>query len=506
MKFALLLVLILVPLGQASAPDHFAPAHRLSGIGVARDDLSDEVLDARTSLMIESQTFTIMREPMALPGAKRITTDRKLQTLFHSAAVRSGFPASLLEAIAYLESWGDAKAESPAGPRGIMQISQATAREMGLKVVHNVRFRTVRERVQVRNKRHKLIMAVVRRKVPYGVSVRDDRLLPERAIPAAANYLANMERHFGGRDWAIFAYHCGEGCVAEMQDLTRRARGISKDEFTVARMFFSNSPVWNRELYQAIQMQMQRDYSPTYWFRIKRAEQLLDLYRRDPESFATLAQDYHSDFSGNQRAPHRLSVWLKRDDLLYHSCEDIKADMGSRLVTAFNRPDFFGYRLRIEPDQPDNLEYFSQASPAAIGTLTYVAYETRRLWEAMAPKGEQFVPLTVTSLVEPEDFVARNSRSEGLAHCSGQVFDIAYDALPPAEYESLRFVLDDLGWEGYIGFVEEGRDNLHVGCAPTARDFFTSVFQEALAKTLPENVKSEESSHVSQDAHVSKLE
>ena len=96
------------------------------------------------------------------------------------------------------------------------------------------------------------------------VTVRDDRMIPERAIPAAARYLAGMEQKFGGRDWAIFAYHCGQGCVGEMQEITRRARGIPKDQLTVPRMFFSNSPAWNRELYQAIQQQMQRDWSPTY--------------------------------------------------------------------------------------------------------------------------------------------------------------------------------------------------------------------------------------------------
>jgi len=34
------------------------------------------------------------------------------------------------------------------------------------------------------------------------------------------------------------------------------------------------------------------------------------------------------------------------------------------------------------------------------------------------------------------------------------------------ELECLKFVLSDLGWDGYLGFVEEGRDNLHIGCAP----------------------------------------
>jgi len=234
--------------------------------------------------MIQSQTFGIMREAQVLAGAKRITSP-KLQSLFKSAAASSGMPATVIESIAFLESWGDANAESPAGPRGIMQISGATAVSMGLKVTYATRYRIAKDKVAVKGKKGKTTYRVVTRKIPYRVLLRDERMIPERAVPAAARYLAGMEQKFGGRDWAIFAYHCGQGCVALMQDITRRARGIPKDRMTVARMFFSNNPVWNRELYEAIQQQMQRDYSPTYWFRVMRAQQLLALYRRDPRGF-----------------------------------------------------------------------------------------------------------------------------------------------------------------------------------------------------------------------------
>ena len=80
------------------------------------------------------------------------------------------------------------------------------------------------------------------------------------------------------------------------------------------------------------------------------------------------------------------------------------------------------------------------------------------------------------------------------------MFDIAYDGLPPGEYECLRFVLDDLGWEGYLGFVEEGRDSLHIGCAPTVRNFFATVFEDALGKTSGKDVKGDESARVTQSA------
>ena len=489
MRIAALLFLALVPLGQAGSPEYFSPSHRVSGIGVARDDISDDLLDVRTDLMVQSQTFSIMREPQALEGARRVTGNSRLQSLFRSAAQSSGLPVTLIEAIAYLESWGDAKAESPAGPKGVMQISLATAHDMKLRVTTATRYHITREKVPVKGKGSKTRYKVVTHKTPYIVTVRDDRLVPERAIPAAARYLAGMEQHYGGRDWAIFAYHCGQGCVSELLDLTRHARGIPKDQVTVPRMFFSCSPVWNRELYEAVQMQMQRDYSPTYYFRVMRAAQLLALYRSDPKAFNALFQQYKSDFVNGVRAPHRLTVWLKRDDLLFHSCDDIRADAGNHLVRAIDRPGYFGYLLHVDPDDPANLQYYSEASPAALGTLTYIAFETRRLYEELHPRGEKFQPFQVTSLVEPEDHARQANTREALMHCSGQVFDIDYSGLPPGEMECLRFVLNDLGWDGYLGFVEEGTSNLHIGCAPSARDFFTTIFDEATTDAAADTSK-----------------
>ena len=41
MRFACLLFLTLTPVAQAGAAEHFVPEHRVSGIGVARDDISE---------------------------------------------------------------------------------------------------------------------------------------------------------------------------------------------------------------------------------------------------------------------------------------------------------------------------------------------------------------------------------------------------------------------------------------------------------------------------------
>jgi hypothetical protein len=467
--------------------EQFQPENRLSGVGVDRESISQLVLERRTELMIESQTFAILRDPRSLAGAERINS-AKLQKIFRSAEQRSGVPASMIAAVAYLESWGLPRAESPAGPKGIMQFSEGTARAAGLQIVRRTKYRTYKERQLVRRRRGKPVYKTVRRRVPYTVVVRDDRFNPERAIPAAARYLARLESKYGGRDWAVFAYHCGEGCANQVLSVARDSQVTGM--LTVPAVFFSAHPGHNRELYGTLRRHMERDYSPTYWFRIRRAEQLLAMFREDPKEFRKLYNDYRNRLNPSDRAPHRLSVWLKPEDLEFQNCEDLRRYQGTKLMRALDDPDRFGFTLRkagpgaLGERDPENRDYYYLASPAALGTLTYIAYETRRLHDAMNPRGERYVPLEVTALVHPRDYEMQNDpRSEFASHCSGQVFDISVANLPPGQREALEFVLDDLGWHGYLGFLEEhnGGNVIHIGPAPTARDFFARIFQEAMA-------------------------
>jgi hypothetical protein len=456
-------------------PDYFVPQHRLAGIGADRSEITPEVLDDRTDRMIESETFAILREPQATAGAERITGPR-LTRLFEKAATASGVPASLLSAVAYLESWGDPNAVSPAGPKGIMQFSEATARAAGLRVVRVTRFQVTTERKLVKRKNRKPVYRTIKHRTPYTVTVRDDRLNPERAVPAAANYLARLENKFGGRDWAVFGYHCGEGCIAELQPLAEAALG-HKREPTVASTFFAANPAIHRDLYEALQRHMQRDYSPTYWFRVMRAEQLLNLYRTDREAFQELVMAYRNPNNPARRANDRLVVWLKNEDTFYKSAHDL--EKSEALAQAFDNPQEFGFALTKSSGD----EIYARATPAAIGTLLYIAFETRRLFEQRKPKGEHFVPLQVLELVATTDQPAEAGTlqvdPEFPAHSTGQVFDIDRSNLPPGERECLNFILDDMGWDGYLGFIQVTGDTLHIGCAPTAREFFAKIFEEA---------------------------
>jgi hypothetical protein len=131
---------------------------------------------------------------------------------------------------------------------------------------------------------------------------------------------------------------------------------------------------------------------------------------------------------------------------------------------------------------PKNQSYYLMAAPSAVGTLLYISFETRRLFDALKPKNEKYVPLEVTSLVRPSEFRETGEDSEMPSHCTGQVFDVALDFLPPHEKECLEFVLDDMGWDGHLGFTQSADGTMHIGSAPSARDFFLKVYQEAMAR------------------------
>ena len=141
---------------------------------------------------------------------------------------------------------------------------------------------------------------------------------------------------------------------------------------------------------------MQRDYSPTYWFRIRRAEQLLALYRRDPASSHARQRVQERLCGGWSARRTAVSVWLKKDDLVFRTAT-IFAPTGQEIGQGAEPAGVLWLRLKLPGLAED---FLGEASPAAIGTLVYVAYETRRLYEEMGAKGK-FHPLEVTALVEP---------------------------------------------------------------------------------------------------------
>src|SRR6516162_7091 len=85
---ALTCVLAVPTLKSFAREDYFTPKHRLTAIGASRPELDAETLAARSKRMIEAETFTILRDPHALEGVRRIVAPH-LQQVFKQAADQS---------------------------------------------------------------------------------------------------------------------------------------------------------------------------------------------------------------------------------------------------------------------------------------------------------------------------------------------------------------------------------------------------------------------------------
>ncbi|MBW8751206.1 MAG: transglycosylase SLT domain-containing protein [Propionibacteriales bacterium] len=93
--------------------------------------------------------------------------------LFSAASQKYGVPATLLSAVAKQESGYDARAVSPAGARGLMQLMPGTAKSLGVA----------------------------------------DPLDPAQAVDGAARMLRDLTRRFGSTELALAAYNAGPGAV-----------------------------------------------------------------------------------------------------------------------------------------------------------------------------------------------------------------------------------------------------------------------------------------------------
>src|SRR5712692_349652 len=123
-------------------------------------------------------TATTMAQGRREPGPSLPERERQLEPLIIESAKRYGIDPRILRTVCFIESRFRPGAVSPKGARGLMQFMPATAVAYGLQNPHD----------------------------------------PKAAIDAAAHYLHDLLRKFGGRvDLALAAYNAGEGTVESFQ-------------------------------------------------------------------------------------------------------------------------------------------------------------------------------------------------------------------------------------------------------------------------------------------------
>src|SRR4051812_43073042 len=213
------------------------------------------------------------------PGGVVATARRtaRWRTLVERSARAYGVDPDTLEGIVFLESAGrpDVVAGGDLeGAVGLTQILASTATALlGLHVdLNRARRLTARIAEATTNAQARKLERARRR--------ADQRFDPKFSLEAAARYLQMAQKKFGREDLAIATYHMGMG---NLQTILSR---YGDEQPSYARLFFDSAPMRKPRAYQLLSSL--GDDSSTYYWKVRAAREIMQLYRKDPAKLGRL--------------------------------------------------------------------------------------------------------------------------------------------------------------------------------------------------------------------------
>jgi soluble lytic murein transglycosylase-like protein len=464
-----------------------------AGLGVDRSSLSPEQIAARSERLETSTSFSLLRFPEALRAPARIF-EPSMWRAIESAARTYDLEPMMLAGMIFIESYGDPMAKSPTGPAGIAQLTKGSARELGLSTGRKIRIGTKsvkRTRWVGTGKNRRKVVQTVQQPV---YKTLDERYVPERAIMAMARRLSHRRSWLGGNiDFAVAEYHMGAGRMAgllsayfgrtiHVSDVPAEMRDA---DVSYAELFWTNTPYFRPAVYEALGELNRVDYSPTYYFRVRQAMRLLEMYRQSPASYAQLASIYQGRFGWSVLPSSQWSfvsdpiggavLAASRPGVLHQ-------DAAERFVLLPDVASVFGVRAATSA---------MSAERSTIGSALFVAHQLKRL------QGDRYSGFQITRMLESSfagcaDIATAASQkdceedgSEPL-HSLGWAFDVPSTGLSKSEQRDLKFILTDLRQAGLITYVEDStHPAFHVVRHPEHAAQFEQFYWDAMAGLIP---------------------
>lgn len=450
-----------------------------AGLGANRSSLSHEQIAARSARLEASTSFSLLRFPEALRAPARIF-DPDIWRHIKSAARAHDIDPMILAGMIFIESYGDPLAKSPTGPAGIAQLTKGSARELGLSVGKRVRAgsRAVKKTRWVsKGKNRRKVVTTVQQPVYKTI---DERYVPERAISAMARRVSNRRSWLGGKiDFAIAEYHMGAGRMAKLlsayfgrtvrvSEVPAEMRGAN---LSYPELFWTNTPYYRPAVYQALDDLTRVDYSPTYYFRVRQAMRLLEVYRESPDAYAQLAAAYQGRF-GWTVLPS--AQWSFVSEPLPGALPEapqagaLHQDISERFVLLPEIASVFGVHAANE----------LSAERSTIGSALFVAHHLKRL------QGERYTGFAITRMLAHGD--EREEDESFPLHGLGWAFDVPSKDLSKTDQRDLKFILTDLRQAGLLTYVEDGRQpTFHVVRHPDHAARFEQFYWDAMAGNIP---------------------
>lgn len=418
------------------------------------------------------------------PGGVLATARRtaSFRPLVEQAAAGSGFDPDVLEAMVFLESAGRPEVIAGADPErasGLTQILAETARNFLGMPVDLARSRVLTNEIAAARERGDTERARQLRAERRAIDARFD---PEQALAGTIRYLVEARRRVGRDDLAVVSYHMG---IGNLTNVMRAYAGVGSDvpipelvadeDLSWARVYFDSTPLHHPRAYELLARL--GDESPTYYWRVLAAEEIMQLFRDDPARLRELDALQTAKGSAEEvlHPPSETTRFTDASNLAAawrsHLLQPLPGDPGT-LWFAID-PTLGELAPRI--GQPKSLYRGLRAE--ALALLVYVAERVHGLSGATRP-------LQVTSAVRDDECQAllRAGNPEATRgyslHTTGYSFDVRRRYQSRAQARAFQFELDNLTARGLIVWVREPAA-IHITVSADAAQLVPAMLEPA---------------------------
>ncbi len=465
-------------LNVEDAPSVLVPRAETSELDpLAYDESQDEELTERATFGLSHPLYA--RSPGGVFATARRT--EAFRELVENAASDTDFDPDLIEAIVFLESGGrpDVIAgDDPVNASGLTQILAETAQNFLGMHVDLDRSRGLTAQIAGAVRRGNLERA---QRLRERRRVIDARFDPEQALAGTIRYLTTARELLGTNELAVVSYHMGIGNLSDVLRAYAAADAdadvpelVEDNELTWVRVFFDTTPDRNPQAHRLLTRL--GDDSPTYYWRVLAALEIMRLYREDPDRLRELdllhaakasAEEALHPPSETERFADDVDLGRAWDDKTLHPLPNERGRLGFAVDRSMGE-------LATELGQPRELYRGLRAE--ALALLVYVSGRVKEISGASQP-------LRVTSTVRDEAYqqLLRDDNPEAThgysLHTTGYAFDVARAYESGAQAQAFQFLLDDLAARGLIAWIREPTA-IHITVAREAEELVPLVLEE----------------------------
>jgi hypothetical protein len=248
---------------------------------------------------------------------------------------------------------------------------------------------------------------------------------------------------------------------------------VEENELSWVRVFFDTAPDRNGEAHRLLARL--GDDSPTYYWRVLAAREIMRLYRDDPDRLQELdllhgakasAEEVLHPPSETERFADAVDLQRAWDEDTLHPLPNDPARLGFAIDRGMGE-------LATKLGQPRELYRGLRAESLAL--LVYVAGRVKELSGASQP-------LRITSTLRDEAYqeLLRDGNPEAThgysLHTTGYAFDVARRYESGEQSQAFQFLLDDLTARGLIAWIREPTA-IHITVAAAAEELVPLVLE-----------------------------